>query len=566
LVAASRQQVRHPETKDIHRTLKPRLASLFVMTPATVFTAVMICVRGVCILLLAGSLFATPAAGAESEFSTNGFDFNIASGPFQPDMKSLAENYRSPEWFHDLKFGIYMHWGLNSVSGFNGHYARWMYRQDQPEAAYNHHVATFGHPTKFGYKDFIPLWQADKFDADALAKLYKNVGARFVGVMAVHHDNFDLWDSTYQPWNSVEMGPKLNIVGAWQAAARKHGLRFFVTTHLSNQYHEHLFYQGIADISGTLKDVPYDTVDPRYQGLYGKRTADGKRMINPDFARLWFLRMKDLVDKYEPDLLYLDSQDLPDGFNLAAHFYNQSARKHDGHQENIITIKRPARGFSIDIEAAGADNIRPEPFLLDTSLNPGWFYLGKKIHNAPTADAGGGATGDNGVDPDRLRLTGGRVIHLLADCVSKNGNLMLNVGLRPDGSLPETFQRELLEIGAWLKINGEAIYGTRPFRVYGEGLFQKPKSKNHFNDSEYKFVAQDIRFTQSKDGKTVYAIALGMPTEPLIIKALGVEKIHDITLLGSDAKIDWKQDAGALVIQPVAKWPSEHAATFKVQL
>lgn len=549
--------------------MKSLLARLLIMSTATVFAAVMTCVRGVSILLLAGSLFAAPAAGAESEFSTNGFSFNIASGPFKPDMKSLAETYRTPEWFHDLKFGIYMHWGLNSVSGFNGHYARWMYRQDQPEAAYNFHVETFGHPTKFGYKDFIPLWKADKFNADALAELYKSVGARFVGVMAVHHDNFDLWDSAHQPWNSVAMGPKLNVVGAWQQAARQHGLRFFITTHLSNQYHEHLFYQGIADTNGLFKDVPYDTVDPRYQGLYSKRTPDGKRVINPDYARLWFLRMKDLLDKYEPDLLYLDSMDLPDGaygLNMAAHFYNQSARKHDGRQENIITIKRPTRGFSLDIEAAGADNIRPEPFLLDTSLNPGWFYLGKKIHNAPTADAGGGATGNNGVDPDRLRLTGGQVIHLLADCVSKNGNLMLNVGLRPDGSLPETFRRELLEIGGWLKTNGEAIYDTRPFRVFGEGPFQKPKSKSHFNDSEYKFVAQDIRFTQSKDGKTVYATSLGTPTEPLKIKALGGETIRAITLLGSDAKVDWKQDAGALVIQPVAIWPNQHAVTFKLQL
>jgi len=508
------------------------------------------------------------AAGAPDEFSTNGFSFNIASGPFQPDPKSLAEHYRPPAWFADLKFGIYMHWGLNSVAGFNGHYARWMYRQDQPEDAYNYHVATFGHPTQFGYKDFIPLWQADKFDADALAELYKSVGARFVGVMAVHHDNFDLWDSTYQPWNSVAMGPKLNVVGAWQKAVRQRGLRFFITTHLSNQYHEHLFYQGIADLSGPLKGVPYDTVDPRYQGLYSKRTPDGKRVINPDYARRWFLRLKDLVDKYQPDLLYLDTQDLPDGaygLNLAAHFYNQSARQHDGQQENIITIKRPTRGFGLDIEAAGADNIRPEPFLLDTSLNPGWFYLGKKIHTAATADAGGGAAGDNGVDPDRLRLTGGQVIHLLADCVSKNGNLMLNVGLRPDGSLPETFRRELLVIGDWLKTNGEAIYDTRPFRVFGEGPFQKPPSKNRFNDSEYKFVAQDIRFTQSKDGKTIYAICLGAPKEPLRIKALGSDKIRSLTLLGSDAKIEWKQEAGALIIQPAAQWPSQHAVTFKVQ-
>jgi alpha-L-fucosidase len=538
---------------------------------------------------------ATLKAGAD--FQTNGFAFNIAPGPVAPDAKAFAAHYRCPDWFRDAKFGIYMHWGLNTVSGFNGHYGRYLYAQEEPQAyrddraanrrygmsgytpgsesVYRYHVERFGHATKFGYKDLIPLWKPVKFNASELAAFYKSCGARFIGVMAVHHDNFDLYDSKHQPWNSVRMGLKLDIVGAWKRACKEAGVYFFVTSHLSNEWHEHAFFQGQSDTSGPLKDVPYDTTKPENAGLYGERTPDGLRRLNPRFAQSWYLRTKDLIDTYDPDLLYLDGglPNGPYGLHLAAHFYNRSITA-NGKLNHLFAIKRiHPKGFLLDIEAAGIDRMLPEPFLVDTTLNPGWFYLGDTMSRQKAgvgADAGMQVAGSKNAGADRLRLTADQVIDNLADIVSKNGNMMLNVGLRPDGSLPEAFRAELVEIGEWLKLNGDAIYGTRPYRVFGEGTAEKPKSASHFNDHEYRYTAQDIRFTFRKGTGSkpdvIHAICLGIPDAPVRIMSLTDEKVRAVTLVGSDARVEWARDGGALVIQPAAAWPGMHAVAFRIEL
>ena len=525
-------------------------------------------------------------------FDTNGFDFQLAGGPVSPTFKSLGGNYHCPDWFRDAKFGIYMHWGLGSVAGFNGHYARYMYHQREPEAArrdaatkrwpmsgyqpgqeavYQHHTTTHGHPSQFGYKDFIPMWQADKFDPVALAALYKECGAKYIGVMAVHCDNFDNYDSTYQPWNSYRMGPHRDIVGEWKQACTQAHLRFAIGSHLSNEYHEHLFYQGESDLTGPLKGVPYDTMDPRNDGLYGHRTPDRLRRLNPEFAQNWYRRTKELIDKYNPDLLYLDGG-LPNGdygLNLAAHFYNHTLATR-GRADGVLTIKRTSpAGFTLDIELAGADKILPNPWQVDTTLNPGWFYMGNMESAAPaktnsTDDAGMSAAKAPNRGPDALRLTAGQIIHNLVDIVSKNGNMLLNVGLRPDGSLPETYRHELLEIGQWLKVNGEAIYGTRPYLTYGEGPFQLPKTGVAYNDNLYHFTAQDIRFTTKSNA--LYAIIMAVPTDAVVIKSLGTGagQVTAVSLLGSPVGLTWKQEAGALRIQPVKEWPCQHAVVFKI--
>ena len=520
---------------------------------------------------------------ASNNFDTTGFDFQTTEGIFKPTIQSFANNYSCPEWFRDAKFGIYMHWGLNTISGYDGHYARFLYHQYEPAVAkvdretkrpamsgfrqgredvYEYHVKTFGHPTKFGYKDFIPMWKADKFNANALAAFYKECGAKYVGVMAVHHDNFDLYNSTYQPWNSYRMGPKIDIVGAWQKACAKEKLRFAITSHLSNGYHEHLFYQGEADSTGPLAGVPYDTMDPKNDGLYGKRTPDRLRRLNPEFAQNWYRRTKELIDKYNPDLLYLDGG-LPNGdygLNLAAHFYNHNIKTHGKLDGVFATKDKSLAGFTFDVELAGINEIQKNPWQVDNSLNPGWFYLGSQMAGGKTKSKGtddAGMTADVKAknDADAVRLNAGQIIDNLVDIVSKNGNMMLNVGLRPDGSLPETFKHELMGVGKWLKMNGKAIYGSRPYKVFGEGPFQIPKT-GVFNDNQYHYSAEDIRFTQSKDGKTLYMILLEWPGagSKITIKSLGSKNLTSfkaISMLATGEQLKWNQDVEGLhVIMP----------------
>ncbi|MDE6125998.1 MAG: alpha-L-fucosidase [Muribaculaceae bacterium] len=516
-----------------------------------------------------------------------GFEFDIAPGPYAPTYESFEENYQCPAWFRDDKFGIYMHWGLNSVAGFNGHYARWMYYGQEPDSVtrsnimcgyrpiarsvYDYHVSHFGHPSEFGYKDFIPLWKPTRFNPDSLAAIYKRIGARFIGVMAVHHDNFDLFDSPGQPWNSVNMGPHIDIVGAWRDAAEKAGLRFAITSHMSNYCHEHAFYQGpTADADGPYAGIPYDYNNPEYAGLYGERTDDRLMRLQPGFAKNWYARTRCLIDKYHPDLLYFDGP-LPEGMfgrNIAAHFYNLSRDKH-GSQQGVLTIKRRHPGLTLTHECSCPDSIYPEPFLYETSINPGWFYLGQDIvSSAAAADAGqdGIAKTDT---PDQLRMTAGQTIDMLCDIVSKNGTMMLNVGLRPDGSLPETYLAELEKIGDWLRTNGEAIFDTRPYRVYGEGSFNPSAQKKAYFDNRIHFGSDEIRYT-TKPG-TIYAILLDWPVGSDIIelKALAEDEsldIESVTYLPTRDAIEWRREDGRLTVKLPSVRATHSAFPFKITL
>jgi alpha-L-fucosidase len=533
---------------------------------------------------------------AANNFDTTGFKFQIEEGLFKPSIQSFEDNYKCPDWFRDAKFGIWMVWGINSVAGVDGHYARYMYTQQEPEVAridretkrramsgykpgkesvYQYHVKKFGHPSKFGYKDLIPLWKADKFDAMALAEFFKECGAKYIGVMAVHHDNFDLYNSTYQPWNSFRMGPKIDIVGEWKKACTAQNMRFAITSHLSNGAHEHFFYQGTSDTTGPLAGVPYDVMDPKYEGLYGKRTPDRLKRLNPEFAQSWYLRTKELIDKYDPDLLYLDGG-LPNGhygLNLAAHFYNHNI-KTKGKLEGIFTIKHTTSpGFILEVEANGIDKLLKEPWQVDNTINPGWFHLenisASEMPKTNDTDDGGMSKATTTVNgADLVRLTGGQVIDNFVDIVSKNGNMMLNVGLRADGSLPETYRHELTVIGKWLKINGEAIFRTRPFTVFGEGPFELPQ-KGGFNDNEFKFTAKDIRFTQSKDGKTLFIILLDWPGNgaKVTLNSLNnnvLASIKSLSMLAAGEKLKWSQDAEGLHVTMPENPVGDYAYVLKV--
>ena len=234
------------------------------------------------------------------------FKSGAAEGPSQPTWDSLKQ-YQCPDWFRDAKLGVWAVWGPEAVPMQGDWYARKLYEEGSPD--YQYHVAHYGHPSKFGYKDIIPLWKAETWDPDRLMALYKQAGAKYFCVIAQHHDNFDCWDSKFHPWNSVAMGPKRDIVGEWKKAADRHGLRFGVTEHLGASFNWYSVAKQ-ADKSGPLAGVPYDGADPHFADLYhaGNKDAQGWLDNVPDsWKREWYDRIADLLDSYRPDLLYSDS-------------------------------------------------------------------------------------------------------------------------------------------------------------------------------------------------------------------------------------------------------------------
>ncbi|MCX7049328.1 MAG: alpha-L-fucosidase [Candidatus Sumerlaeota bacterium] len=483
----------------------------------------------------------------------------IADGPFKPDFESLKQ-YKCPDWFRDAKFGIWAHWGPQCVPMFGDWYAKRMYMETDKK--YKYHLEHFGHPSKFGYKDIIPLWTAEKFDPDRLMALYKAAGARYFVSMGVHHDNFDLWNSKFHSWNAVNMGPHRDIVGAWKAAAQKQGLKFGVSEHLGASFTWFQPSHG-ADTTGTMKGVPFDGADPKYAELYHPLAdKDDKAWysVDPRWHQEWLNRITDLLDNYQPDLLYTDGA-LPfgeTGRKMLSHFYNANVAAHGSKLEAVYCLKdwrpRTTHGEYVDgigvqdVERGGLAGIKPEPWQTDTSIAD-WFY---------NADWKIKDTGKPYRNTDW-------VVRTLADIVSKNGNMLLNIVQRPDGSLDADVEQLLSELAAWMKINSEAIHGTRPWKVYGEGRTQV--TGGHFKE-DFAYSAEDIRFTTK--GDVLYALCLGAPQSDVTIKALAAagadaKKAASVNLLGFDGKLDWQQTADALVIKPVAQWPCKHAVAFRIE-
>ncbi len=482
---------------------------------------------------------------------------------FEPSWDALS-GYQTPDWFRDAKFGIFLHWGVESVPGSygaeDGWYARHMYMTPEDfestdksyQGTYEFHLKHFGHPSRFGFKDFIPKWKAEKFDPVALSQFFKSIGARYVMPMAVHHDNFDNYNSTHQPWNSVNMGPEKDLIGLWKRACERVGLRLGISSHAArtpNWYNPAYGrdQKGAYDANLTKEDGKgtwWEGYDPK--DLYGPPPE--KPALH--YAKRWFKRTKELIDRYDPDLLYLDGT-LPFGgygLRLGAYFYNQNLTD-QGELDAVLNIKwMQTPSAVLEVEKGTKGSIQERPWQAGTTLQKGWFWQ----KDVP------------------LRLDGGLVVDKLADIVSKNGNLLLNVGPRPDGTLPENQRQELKVVGRWLEVNGEAIYGTRPWQVYGEGPTElTPGNFKERTINDPPFKPGDVRYTRKED--TLYAIALAWPENgQLSLKHLGHNtdhgfgKIDHITLLGSRADLTWDRKPTELTVQFPEGKPCKHAYVLKI--
>jgi alpha-L-fucosidase len=478
----------------------------------------------------------------------------IAPGPFQPTRLSL-ETWTVPDWFRDAKFGIWAHWGPQSAPEAGDWYARQMYQQGHEQ--YEHHLKTFGHPSKAGFKDVIPTWKAEAFDPAALMKAYKKAGARYFVTMGVHHDNFDLWGSRHQRWNAVRMGPKRDIVRAFREAARAEGLRFGISEHLWVTYK----WFSIArdhDDKGPLAGVPYDGGDPGAADLYQTCPEVHRDLkwdesgIADSWKRHWFDRIKDLVDQHRPDLLYSDSW-MPFGdvgTALVAHLYNQDARARGGRVEAVYTSKGAAdceRGTCVyDVERGMVESIWPRPWSSHTCVGNWHYKRGQRYKSAKI------------------------VVDTLVDVVSRNGNLLLNFPLRSNGTLDDDERAILDALGAWMAVNGEAIYGTRPWRTFGEGPSAAPAAGDaKFNEAARKeLTAADVRFTTK--GDALYAFVMGQPGPEVTIAALapsgahGVRRIERVERLGVPGSLRFTQDAKGLTVALPARTPSDLAVALKI--
>jgi alpha-L-fucosidase len=412
-------------------------------------------------------------------------------------------------------------------------------------------VDHYGHPSKFGYKDIIPLWKAEKWDPEKLMALYKKAGAKYFVSMGSHHDNFYLWDSKIHRWNAVQMGPHKDVVGLWQQAAHKYGLKFGVSEHLAASY---TWFQPAhsADTSGQYKGVPYDANDPQYADLYHTKAAPGDNgwLTNgTEWPKEWFSVVKELVDSYHPDLLYSDSQ-LPFGEvgrSMLANFYNGNLAYHNGEMTAVYNCKQPSDGmWAQDLERGVQDTISPYPWQTDTSIGD-WFYATGQQYKSAT---------------DILRM--------LVDIVSKNGNLLINIVQTPEGDLEPDMLNTLDDIGKWTAVNGEGIYGSRPWKIFGEHPAGATVKAGNFNEDRIKYTAEDIRFTIN--GNKLYAFLLDVPAGDIRITLLGkgskwnTHHIRSVTLLGGSGKLQWRQEEDALVIKRPARLPDWKVLGLRIGL
>jgi alpha-L-fucosidase len=487
------------------------------------------------VLVLLGSGRWVPSAGARAPVGPG--------GPYKPEWTSLR-TYPIPQWLRDGKFGIYTHWGVYAVPAMGPNatwYANNVYvNPASPQRKY--HEATYGPLEKFGYKDFIPMFTGEKFNADEWADLFQKAGARFAGPVAEHHDGFSMWDTKYSEWNAAKMGPKRDVVGELSRAIKARGLKFVTAFH----HAENWFYFPTWD-------QRYDCGDPRYSGLYGPIHEKGAQPTKA-FLDRWEGKVIEVIDKYEPDFLWFDFglELVHESYkkDLLAYYYNKAAAEH---KEVVVAYKwhdlPPGVGLT-DLELGQEQDMTYHEWITDSTVDAGngWGYVrGARFRSL-----------DN-------------LIGNLVDRVSKNGYLLLNVGPKPDGTIPAEARELLLGMGRWLQVNGEAIYGTTPWFVAGEGPTKLEKNGAFNEDAGSRYTAEDIRFTVK--GNVLYATALDWPGERILIKSLAPKEpwiglypseIASITMLGDGRPLKWELTKAGLVVETPKAKPCEHAFVFKI--
>ena len=471
---------------------------------------------------------------------------NSAEGPYRPDWTSLQEHTAAPGWFRDAKFGIYFHWGVYSVPAYgNEWYPRNMHIEK--DAVYRHHVETYGDPSKFGYHDFVPLFTAEKFDAAEWAALFKRSGAQFAGPVAEHHDGFSMWDSELTPWNAADKGPKRDILGELATAIRGEGMRLITSFHHARNNQHMVNKNGHLQWEGHYSRVegwPTTSEDPELRMLYGN-------LPRFEFLELWKGKLLEVIDHYQPDIIWFDSwlDEIPETYQMTflAHYFNRASA---WGKDVVVTCKQrdlPLEVAVEDFEKGRADDLTELPWLTDDTLSFGsWCY-----------------TENLKIKPADL------VIDTFIDIVSKNGQLLLNISPKADGAIPEDQRDVLLTMGDWLGVNGEAIYGTRPFFVYGEGP-TKMRKGGHFTGT-LEYGAQDIRYTRK--GDVVYAIVLGWPGPGATVTlgafdddvALRRVEVTHVSMLGNDGEVRCMRTRKGLEITCPDTAASDIAVAFKLE-
>ncbi|MEM9914013.1 MAG: alpha-L-fucosidase [Planctomycetota bacterium] len=456
---------------------------------------------------------------------------------YEPTIESLRR-YRVPEWYRDAKLGIYTHWGPYSVPAFGDEwYPRNMY--DKSHDCHRHHRGVWGEPSEFGYKDFIPMFRAEAWDPERWADLFVRAGAKFAGPVIEHHDGFAMYDCSFTPYTSVKMGPRRDVTLESKEAFEAAGLRFIATSHRARNA------RHFPSLPGS------DRNDPAYRDLYGDVFEDKDAPVDEAFLKDWLGRTKEAIDLYTPDVLWFDfgwhrPEFLPYRLDLVAYFYNQAEQRG---QEVVMNYKDDVfDGAAVyNVERGKLAGIRPDSWQTDTSISTkSWSFIENENLKSPT-----------------------RVVHDLVDIVSKNGNMLLNVGPRPDGTIPPEAEGILLALGDWLAVNGEAIYSSRVWHRFGEG--PTAVEAGHFSErKDQDFTPRDVRYTTKPN--TLYAICLGWPGRTARLRALatgtglGPDNIRSVRMLGVDGPLDWRQDHEALHVGLPDRRPCDHAYALALDL